>query len=185
MKMTKSKFNRQKIREDLRKATEESIRRTKLPDPHPLIDLPDPSDEIERMFDCDPLRYQCEECSRLLECLQSDLKWFNRLPRFIIDNYLRKLSGAELKIFLYLNDKANWSKKAKDYGACFMSFEEISWTTGLSINHIGKYVKSLQKHGLIYHVQNKKFVDGRWVTFHRYEVTFYKRLEELKNSIKN
>lgn len=125
---------------------------------------------------------KCPTCNELRNCQEGYLKWYLRIPFFIIDNYLHKLSGSSLKIYIYLNRRANFEEGSNHYGRCWLNYGQISEATGVSSKTMRKYMKELEDLNLISHrfstVYDHKAKTPK--TIHQFTVKWYSQIAELK-----
>lgn len=98
----------------------------------------------------------CWECEQVRECFEQRLQFHFRIPDFITDNYMHKLSGSAWKVLCYCVKKANNNKHSRHHGKCWPQYKDIAEVTGLSQNCIGTYLKELVHYGLISHTQQRK-----------------------------
>lgn len=131
--------------------------------------------------DCgyNPLISDCANCHEVNKC-QTSLKWFSRIPHFIIDDHLMQLSPSAVKVFLYINRKANFDQDSKYFGKCWLTLQAIEKVTGVAFSNMRIYLKELAVLNLIeYIVHRSKNTKGEFETIHEFEITHYKIMKEL------
>ena len=126
-----------------------------------------------------PLLEQCKRCEIFNQCSEDHLKYYSRVPHVILDVYLQYLSKPALKIFLFLNKKADFRQDSNNFGKCWARYDQINEATGVSINHIGEYLKELVEFGLIEWEQTKKSKKGKVKSINHFKVTWYKIFKDL------
>ena len=126
-----------------------------------------------------PLLEECEKCKIFKDCSERKLKYYSRIPHVILDVYLKGLSRSAFKVFLYLNKKADFREHSNNFGKCWATYGQINDATGVSINHMGKYLKELEEFGLITWKQTKTSKGGEVKTINHFTVTWYTRFKRL------
>ena len=136
---------------------------------------------MNRIMRCDgPLERNCEICDDFDACKKHWLNYYSRIPHFIIERYISKLSPSAFKIFMYLNRKVNFERESRHYGRCWLTYETIEKATGVKASNMSKYMRELRDLKLIkYSYTRHKSADGEFSTVHEISVTWYRRLEEL------
>ncbi len=137
-------------------------------------------DKKGKLCDCyNPLVYDCSKCMNLTNC-KAYLGWYSRIPHFIIDDHLMVLSRSAIKIFLFLNRRANFEIMSDHYGKCWLTYEQIEKATNVKASNMRKYIKELSDHNLIeWSWANHKSKDGEFKTSHEFTITHYKILNNL------
>ena len=136
---------------------------------------------LKRIRDCEgPLKLNCQLCSDFDVCIDR-VHWYTRIPHFITDHYIDKISPSAFKIFVFLSRKVNFVRKSNHYGRCWVTYEIIEKTTGIKASNMRKYMNELQdakliKHGYTHH----KDSSGVFSTVHEVTITWYKRIDDLK-----
>ena len=139
---------------------------------------------IDGITYCDgPIVEECEKCKILAECSENKLKYYSRTPHVILDLYLERLSGSALKVFLYLNKIADFNQFSNNFGKCWATYDQINDATGVSVNHMKKYLRQLAELGLIEWQQTRKSGEDGVVTINHFKVTWYKRFKDLNVKI--
>ena len=130
-----------------------------------------------------PLIDECGKCEELKNCLDTQLKWYCRIPFFIIDNCLDKLSGSAVKVFLCLSRRANFEEGSNTFGRCWLTYTQISEATGVAASNMRRYMGELEGLNLRDHkltvLYNKESKSPK--TVHQFTVKWYGQLNELKN----
>jgi hypothetical protein len=130
-----------------------------------------------------PLKYDCKNCRKLPDC-RAYLGWFATIPHFILDDYLMKLSGSAVKIFLLLSKTVSYHPGSNYFGRCWLTYDQIKEATGVATSHMGEYMKELTGHGLIEHVQTRQNTDGKWKIINQFTVTWYRCLLQIEDKRK-
>jgi len=124
-----------------------------------------------------PLIDDCTDCSRSRQCGEYQSRYI-RIPHYIIDGIMGRLSPTAFKIFVYLCRKASYAKAGNNYARCFLTYSQIKNDTGIAVAPMRKYMRELEKHGLIkfdFKVQNAK----GFTTLHSFTITALKRLDKM------
>ena len=158
-----------------------------------LKEIVDAKESLLASADCDdrtmpwdcrgPLVKDCVECDGLEECLRGFLKWYSRLPHFLVDNYLPLLSSSAFKVFVYLNRRANFEEGHQHFGRCWLTFKELSEATGVSDSNMAKYLKELQRHSLVEYSWSRVGSPEGVKTIHAYTITWLNALRKLRKVV--
>lgn len=125
----------------------------------------------------DPLVYDCKNCLNLVDC-KPYLAWFSAIPHFVLDGHLMQISPSAVKVFLFLNRRAGFSRD-KNFGKCWMTNKQLEEATGVKASNMRKYFKELQDHNLIA-FKWTRISDGHEVkTIHEFTITHSHILREL------
>ena len=91
----------------------------------------------------------CSECSFFNICKDTKLYYSTPTPKYIYRIFMPRLTGAEWKVFSYLDNEADFSSSSRAFGQCTRTREQIAKGTGLGVSKISRYTKYLEKIGLI------------------------------------
>jgi hypothetical protein len=149
---------------------------------------PDNGQEIEDREQegyCNPLNSYCETCPDLQDCEKTMLVHSVRIPQWMIDDYLSKMSGTDWKLFTYLFRKATFQEGHRNFGRCFPSKKEIHEKTGIGETNIYRHIQKLEDLGLI-ECKNvpRPNKDGKIGSFNQYKILWFQRKKELQNALK-
>jgi DNA-binding MarR family transcriptional regulator len=117
--------------------------------------------------------------------VETDLKWYSKMPDFIIDRHLPEMSASAAKLLLYLNRRINRDRSGANFGRWWGTFKRIEQDTGLKRSNLNAHIKVLQGLGLLEPSFSPKGnrVDG-FTTAHQFRLTWYKRLADLRNKVR-
>jgi hypothetical protein len=123
----------------------------------------------------------CRTCPDFIDCSQTYLKYYFKLPVFITDNYMskNKLSHSAFVIFLYICRRANFRNNSKHFGRCWLTLEQISEVTGISVNNMRKYLNELKRLNMIDWSYTRKKDEQGFTTIHEFKVTHLTRLKDM------
>lgn len=133
------------------------------------------------IFTChkNPIKNDCTKCVDFEGCTDYQHA-YSRIPHYVIDFFLWRISASSAKIFLYLNRRAYFDKK-RNYGKCFLTYTEIADATGVKASNMLKYMKELQQHGLIkFTWQRRNTQSEGYSTIHEFTIVPLRRLEGMK-----
>ena len=143
-----------------------------------MPDIISPSLKGRQCKDRNPITNDCKECPDLVNC-KSYLGWFSKVPHFILDDYLPKLSGSAIRVFLFLNKTVNFKPLSNHFGRRWATYEQIAEGSGVKFSYVPKAVEQLLGANLIEKKERKYFLDGKFKTTNQFKVTWYKRLSDL------
>jgi hypothetical protein len=126
----------------------------------------------------------CEGCEKVIECLDTHLKWYSSIPHFIVDKYLWKLSPSAAKIFVFLNKSAEFDPASRHFGRCWFRYEQIEEETGVAASNMAKYIDELEDANLIKHKLLRFVKKNQIRTAHQFTVTWHKRMRLLRHGAK-
>jgi hypothetical protein len=132
-----------------------------------------------------PLESACENCENGREAWSEPKgrnRTYYRVPDWLSEKYFLLFSPSELRIFLYLNKKANRDPKHLNFGRCWASFSEITQATRLKERTIRNAVKKLQKLKLVKR-DMRRVTDpatGKFKTINEWTVTWFKQERKMK-----
>ena len=100
---------------------------------------------LAKLIECKgPVYEDCKSCPEYPTCQGDVLSDFTKHENIIIDKYMKVLSGAEWKVLSYMRRLAHYSQANREYGYCFVTWEEIQEVTGLSLESIRRSLHSLE-----------------------------------------
>jgi hypothetical protein len=107
------------------------------------------------------------------------LTWSLRMPYLIMDTYMSKTSSSAWKVFCYIARRATFDPENKNFGLCYLQYGEIERMTG--VKTVSKYVRELEKLGLIRLVQIRKTDRSSKgvVTVNKFTVKWFHDFENL------
>ncbi len=123
----------------------------------------------------------CKDCKYFEECFPQ-FKKVVQVPFYLVEDKLMKLTATQLKLFLFLAYRADFSPKSTNYGRCSkVSNDKIAKATGISLTNINKYFAPLEKAGLIKRTfVRRKDGDETFHTVRTVHVVFYQTKKKLK-----
>jgi hypothetical protein len=111
-----------------------------------------------------PLIENCTECEELPSCHKKNLKPYSAIPIWIQDQLFPIMSGAAIRVFIYLVRITEGQRLSRNFGTCWPSNTTISEKTGVSKTNINKQMKELEKLGLIKRDSRSGLTDNGWMT---------------------
>ena len=117
--------------------------------------------------ECPSLK-DCPECEYLTRCKTEITKRWVKIPDYVFEK-LKKLHPSTIKVFLYINRKAELRSYRKDYGTCKLSISKIKKAINLSETTIRENIKELMASKIINCEIDRHEINKEWKTGH----TFY------------
>lgn len=99
-----------------------------------------------------------------------------RMPNWIIDNYLHRLTPSQWKVFTYIARRCTFDPSNQHFGRCWLKYEEIRRRTG--VKDIQTCVRGLCEAGLIRVSHTRRSYGGSSiVTINLFTVKYFRQMK--------
>jgi hypothetical protein len=135
--------------------------------------------KIDVHFHCEgPLSEDCFDCPKLAVC-RDQMRYFLRMPHFVLDLVMPKVNGNAWLVFCYLSRRATFNPTNRNYGQCWVSYSEITQATGVKCP--ARSIRELKKLKLILHAQNQRRADdGSCKTTNHFVIHWFSLVADLE-----
>lgn len=135
---------------------------------------PQPENEDRQKIEVEPPDYctilnvttvqKCKGCENKKDCL-AGLN-FGQIPHVFISDYMNLLKVSEIKVFLAISSRINFSEQSDFFNKVNLSYQEISELAGVSRGAVSEYLKTLEKLDLIKRtkVKDKTYISLVWLS---------------------
>lgn len=105
------------------------------------------------------------------------LKWSLRMPYFVLDSFMNKMSASAWKVLCYIARRATFDPKSNHFGRCWLSYEEITQWTG--VKQPERCIKELQDLKLLNVEHIRRRQNGQVRTTNEFTVIWFRKFKKL------
>ena len=105
------------------------------------------------------------------------LRWNLRIPHYILDSYLREMSGNAWKVLCYIARRTTFDPSHPHFGRCWLGYDEIKDWTG--VKQPERQIKELEGLGLVKVVHVRRAGNGQIRTTNELTITWFQDFKKM------